>query len=86
MAIYFIKVEVNSITGKSGPKHTLLTDGHGTSLTARAAKFACGAFAQGSTPTVNSRYDIKAKNEKDGVTISFSATCTFAGETSEFRR
>jgi hypothetical protein len=48
------------------------------------ATFACGNF-DGTRPTTGASYNIQAREEGDQFPIDWVATCTFSGQTSEFK-
>lgn len=81
MAQHFTEVKVESIT----PKAVLLKDGTGTANDGKVKTFACGKFAATSRPVKESKYNISAKDSKNNH-ISFTGTCSYSGETSEFQR
>ncbi|MDW9670319.1 hypothetical protein GOB27_27655 [Sinorhizobium meliloti] len=48
-------------------------------------EFACGKFASNKHPKKGDQYHITATPEGEVFAMDWTATCTFAGETSEFK-
>jgi hypothetical protein len=65
-----------------GGQQSLLENGTGHG---GESVFACSKFGKDSRPVKNQKYDIVATPENEHFPMDWTATCTFSGETSEFK-